>query len=223
MRPESRLLRAGLSKTYSVFSNMAALRLARLEMLSEHLLRRERVFRDRTNPMDAFSEEELQRRVRFGRDGIVFLVEFLRSEIEHPTCRSGALSSELQVMLALKFFASGCFLITAGDVIGAHESTASRTVRRVASSGKPLSNHLFSTACFSRQLYRRRDHPRFLSSWPSPRQVRGVQGCFYAVAGFPRVVGAIDGTHVRIQAPGEHEEAYVNRHFYHSINVELTK
>ncbi|XP_070379282.1 putative nuclease HARBI1 [Dermacentor albipictus] len=181
---------------------MTALRLARLEMLAEHLLRRERVFRDRTNPLDAFSEEELQRRVRFGRDGIVFFAEFLRSEIEHPTCRSGALSAELQVMLALKFFASGCFLITAGDVIGAHESTASRTVRRVASSG---------------------DHPRFLSSWPSPREVRGVQGCFYAVAGFPRVVGAIDGTHVRIQAPGEHEEAYVNRHFYHSINVELTK
>ncbi|XP_050048346.3 putative nuclease HARBI1 [Dermacentor andersoni] len=182
---------------------MAALRLARLEMLSEHLLRRGRVFRDRTNPLDAFSEEELQRRVRFGRDGIVFFVEFLRSEIEHPTCGSGALNAELQVMLALKFFASGCFLITAGDVIGAHESTASRTVRRVALA-----------------LVRRRRH---WISWPSPRQVRGVQGCFYAVAGFPRVVGAIDGTHVRIQAPGEHEEAYVNRHFYHSINVELTK
>ncbi|XP_070385016.1 putative nuclease HARBI1 [Dermacentor albipictus] len=203
MRPESSLLRAGLSKTYSVFSNMAALRLARLEMLAEHLLRRERVFRDRTNPLDAFSEEELQRRVRFGRDGIVFLAEFLRSEIEHPTCRSGALSAELQVMLALKFFASGCFLITAGDVICAHESTATRTVRRVASSGKRP--------------------PSFFSSWPSPRQMRGVQGCSYAVAGFPRVVGAIDGTHVWIQAPGEHEEAYVNRHFYHSINVELTK
>ncbi|XP_070397508.1 putative nuclease HARBI1 [Dermacentor albipictus] len=162
---------------------MAALRLARLEMLAEHLLRRERVFRDRTNPLDAFSEEELQRRVRFGRDGIVFFAEFLRSEIEHPTCRSGALSAELQVMLALKFFASGCFLITAGDVIGAHESTASRTVRRVASS-------------VGRRLER---------------------------CGESRVVGAIDGTHVRIQAPGEHEEAYVNRHFYHSINVELTK
>ncbi|XP_070395480.1 putative nuclease HARBI1 [Dermacentor albipictus] len=196
---------------------MAALRLARLEMLSEHLLRRERVFRDRTNPLDAFSEEELQRRVRFGRDGIVFLVEFLRSEIEYPTRQSGALSAELQVMLVLKFFASGCFLITAGDVIGAHESTASRTVRRVASSADDMrscvmvSTSLTLHTCAS------------LNIWPSPRQVRGVQGCFYAVAGFPRVAGAIDGTHVRIQAPGEHEEAYVNRHFYHSINVELTK
>lgn len=34
-------------------------------------------------------------------------------------------------------------------------------------------------------------------------------------------MGAIDGTHVRIQAPEEHEEAYVNRHFYHSVNVQL--
>ncbi|CAN7937163.1 unnamed protein product, partial [Ixodes hexagonus] len=39
--------------------------------------------------------------------------------------------------------------------------------------------------------------------------------------GFPSVVGAIDGTHVRIQVPPLHEEAYVNRHFYHSINVQL--
>lgn len=41
------------------------------------------------------------------------------------------------------------------------------------------------------------------------------------MAGFPLVVGAIDGTHVRIQAPHVHEEAYVNRHRYHSINVQV--
>ncbi|XP_064464165.1 putative nuclease HARBI1 [Ornithodoros turicata] len=41
------------------------------------------------------------------------------------------------------------------------------------------------------------------------------------LAGFPRVVGAVDGTHVRIQAPSEHEGSYVNRKNYHSINVQL--
>ena len=43
---------------------------------------------------------------------------------------------------------------------------------------------------------------------------------FYELAHFPGVVGLVDGTHVRIQKPSEHEADYVNRHFYHSINVQ---
>ncbi|XP_046873620.1 putative nuclease HARBI1 [Hypomesus transpacificus] len=43
---------------------------------------------------------------------------------------------------------------------------------------------------------------------------------FHAIAGFPNVVGAIDGTHVRLQAPSSDEHLYVNRKGYHSINVQ---
>lgn len=43
---------------------------------------------------------------------------------------------------------------------------------------------------------------------------------FFAIAGFPNVIGAIDGTHIRIQAPATHEHLYVNRKGYHSINVQ---
>ncbi|XP_017481323.1 PREDICTED: putative nuclease HARBI1 [Rhagoletis zephyria] len=34
-------------------------------------------------------------------------------------------------------------------------------------------------------------------------------------------VGAIDRTHVSIMSPKNHEEAYVNHHGYHSINVQM--
>ncbi|CAN7949043.1 unnamed protein product [Ixodes pacificus] len=34
-------------------------------------------------------------------------------------------------------------------------------------------------------------------------------------------MGAVDGTHIWIQAPQVHEEVYVNCHLYHSINVQL--
>lgn len=34
-------------------------------------------------------------------------------------------------------------------------------------------------------------------------------------------IGAIDCTHVSILAPKSHEEAYVNHHGYHSINVQM--
>ena len=45
---------------------------------------------------------------------------------------------------------------------------------------------------------------------------------FFKIAGFPSVIAAIDGTHIRIIAPHEHEEQYVNRKHYHSVNVQAT-
>jgi hypothetical protein len=46
-----------------------------------------------------------------------------------------------------------------------------------------------------------------------------MQG-FYGIANFPNIVGAIDGTHVRIKSPSTDEYLYVNRKNYHSINVQ---
>lgn len=39
--------------------------------------------------------------------------------------------------------------------------------------------------------------------------------------GFPGVIGCIDGTHVAIVRPNDHEETYFNRKNYHSLNVLL--
>jgi len=43
---------------------------------------------------------------------------------------------------------------------------------------------------------------------------------FHAAAGFPNVLGAIDGMHIAIKAPSNHEEAFVNRKGVHTINVQ---
>ncbi|KAM7315742.1 putative nuclease HARBI1 [Ixodes scapularis] len=130
------------------------------------MLGRQRVFRDRLNPLEEFDEDALQQRFRFGRAGIMFLAETLRPDLERSTRRSCALSAEQQVIVALQFYATGNFLITAGDYVH-------------------------------------------------------VQEQFFDVAGLPCVVGAVDGTHIRIQGPRVHEEVYVNRHLYHSINVQV--
>ncbi|XP_040073855.1 putative nuclease HARBI1 [Ixodes scapularis] len=113
----------------------------------------------------------------------MYIADVLASDLTRPTRRNHATPVLIQVLLALKFFATGTFLITAGDFLHLHESTTSR--------------------------------------WPTAAEVPELQRQFYAVDGFPGVVGAIDGTHVRIQGPPLHEEVFVNRHFYHSINVQL--
>ncbi|XP_048879280.1 putative nuclease HARBI1 [Brienomyrus brachyistius] len=41
------------------------------------------------------------------------------------------------------------------------------------------------------------------------------------IAGFPGVVGVIDGTHICIITPSENEDVFVNRKRFHSINTQL--
>ena len=44
---------------------------------------------------------------------------------------------------------------------------------------------------------------------------------FFNIAGFPGVIGAIDGTHIPILAPSEFEETFVIRKNNHSINTQV--
>ena len=47
-----------------------------------------------------------------------------------------------------------------------------------------------------------------------------IKNEFYIRGGFPGVVGCVDGTHVRLQAPTQNENNYVNRKGFHFINVQ---
>ncbi|KYN21843.1 PREDICTED: putative nuclease HARBI1 [Trachymyrmex cornetzi] len=44
---------------------------------------------------------------------------------------------------------------------------------------------------------------------------------FQRSCGFPNIIGAIDGTHIKIRAPTEDSNSYVNRKGFHSINLQL--
>ena len=57
-------------------------------------------------------------------------------------------------------------------------------------------------------------------SWPSPLEIQEVKRGFYDKGGFPGVIGCLDATHERIQAPSANESDFVNRKGFHSINVQ---
>lgn len=57
-------------------------------------------------------------------------------------------------------------------------------------------------------------------TWLTDAEVAEVKNSFYRRGGFPCVIGCVDGSHIRIQAPNEHENVYVNRKGFHSINVQ---
>lgn len=108
---------------------MEAIRRHRLHVFMQRSLARQRVFRDRRNPFEIYDDQELYERFRFDRRAIFTIVDLVREEMARKTRRSCAVSVELQVLVALKFLASGTFLISCGDIIHVHVSTASRIVR----------------------------------------------------------------------------------------------
>jgi hypothetical protein len=46
---------------------------------------------------------------------------------------------------------------------------------------------------------------------PTQQELGQVMQGFHDLAGFPNVIGAVDGTHVRIKSPSTGEHLYVNR------------
>ena len=49
------------------------------------------------------------------------------------------------------------------------------------------------------------------------RRIVEIHDGFEEINGFPRVIGAVDGCHIRIRTPSSHPDAYLNRLRYHSI------
>ncbi|ERL88142.1 hypothetical protein D910_05530 [Dendroctonus ponderosae] len=123
-------------------------------------------------------------------------------KIKAPTLRNKAISPATKVFLALRFYATGSMLITAGDFTGVSKTSSCNIVTQVTDAIARL-----------RPIYVRfpETHAAILST----------QETFYGIARFSYVVGAIDCTHVRIQSPGGNEaERYRNRKGYFSRNVQ---
>lgn len=89
-----------------------------------------------------------------------------------------------------------------GDFLGIHKSTASRAIKLV-----------------SRTLATLR--PEYINFPETIEERNGVVQGFYNIARFPRVIGAIDCTHIKIRSPGGHDaEIYRNRKRFFSLNVQ---
>ena len=97
------------------------------------LLRHKRNFNLNENLLDGLSEAEVKSRYRFSRNSIQFISDTLAADLERPTGRNCALKPQEQVLVALRFFASGSFLEVVGDTVGGiPKCTVSRIVSRVS-------------------------------------------------------------------------------------------
>ena len=70
-------------------------------------------------------------RARVNRAEILAMVDEVRDAVEHPATRHGSLPALLQVLVALRFYATGRFQNMVAEMVGIDQSTASRTIHRV--------------------------------------------------------------------------------------------
>lgn len=89
-----------------------------------------------------------------------------------------------QLLLTIRFYATGQFYVATGDFGGIHKTTAGRIIKRVTNALVTLRERLI----------------KFPEDEEGKREIKAG---FYGLARFPNVIGAVDGTHIPIQSRGK--------------------
>lgn len=165
-----------------------------VESSDDEVVIQHKQFKRQFNAFSEYSDTEFYCRYRFSKAAVIALVD--RLDIKHQTKRNYALSGKDQVLLALRYYATGSYQQIIGDSFGGiSQPTISRVITNV-------SNSLCDKIDQFIQL-------------PNDYYAQQCKIKFSEIAGFPGVVSCIDGTHIRILKPPENENNYVNRKSYH--------
>ncbi|XP_067659984.1 putative nuclease HARBI1 [Haliotis asinina] len=163
-----------------------------------------RVFRPRKDIFTAYNDTELISRYRLDSGGMKFVTDLVRNELTSPTKRNMAIDADSKVAITLRYLATGKMQLCNGDDFGVSQPTVSNVI-----------TDTLNALCTPQLI------GRFIRMPINRQEIQHHQRQFHEIGGFPGVVGVIDGTHVRIISPTEHENEYVNRKIFHSLNVQV--
>ncbi|KAJ8710653.1 hypothetical protein PYW08_009168 [Mythimna loreyi] len=172
------------------------------EYFDSHTIpRRNPVYRERINYMELLDETDFRVRFRLTKKAVMFVYSIVEKAISVLYLQKGknrAIRPITRLLLTLRFYATGSFLTVVGDFSGVSKASASRIVYLVSQAIARL----------------RSEFIRFTTN------TQEIQQEFYNIAKFPRLIGAIDCTHVPIKSPGGNSaEDWRNRKSQFSYNV----
>lgn len=159
--------------------------------------------RDESDPF-ALPDNRFIDLYRLNKDLVHYLFETLMPYLQENR-RSTRLCPQIRILIALRFFATGNYQRGIGEefLLSASQQAVSRCITEIAYSVVAnLANEWIK--------------------FPTTNQRKmEIKGRFMEKAGFPGIIGAVDGTHVAIIAPREQEHIYVNRKLFHAKNVQI--
>lgn len=133
--------------------------------------------------MDNWDDLDFFARFRMRKATFLMVLHLISPLLQYPQPRPRYVTPEQQLLITLRFLASGSMQLTTADVVNVSQSTVSRVLRKVCDA---MLEHFHSYI-----------------KMPETHEERQQSATeFYRFAEFPRTIGAIDCTHVKIQSPG---------------------
>ncbi|KAJ8668807.1 hypothetical protein QAD02_000066 [Eretmocerus hayati] len=158
--------------------------------------------RDYQNPFENWREHEFLHRYRFSKHVVMhYILPSIRDALDIANSNRGLpVSPEIQLAIALRYYATNRFQKANGDIHGYSQSTVCLIVRRVSVALAGLFNQIV-------QLPSREE------------QILNAQ-LFYNYAGMRSIYALIDGVLIRIASPGKAiAEIFRCRNGYFALNV----
>ncbi len=142
------------------------------------------------NPLDILDDMAIIGRYHLPRGQIAQLLNRIGPQLMHATRRNFALSPEVQLLAALRFYATGSLLQVLGDGLGLSDASVSRAVQAVTIALLPLAA----------------EHIKF----PASRQdITEIQQYFFTHHHIPQVIREIDGSLIPILTPSVDGHVYI--------------
>ncbi|CAI6353257.1 unnamed protein product [Macrosiphum euphorbiae] len=155
--------------------------------------RRPRIFYERVNYCELYDDHDFINRFRISKATFSMVLRLIENEISPPSQRNRAILAPCKLYMLLRYLATGSFLLAISDFVGVSESSACRYIHQTC-----------------RAIAKQK--PKFMAFPMNDVDTKRVFTGFYNRSRFPRVIGAIDCTHIKIQSPGgDNGETFRNR------------
>ncbi|KAJ8318371.1 hypothetical protein KUTeg_003462 [Tegillarca granosa] len=84
-------------------------------MLAIRAFRRRRTFRERIDPIQQYDDIDFLERYRFTKNSVVKIFDIVKNDLTYMTARNNPVSPMVQVLAALRYYATGSFQLVTGD------------------------------------------------------------------------------------------------------------
>ncbi|KAJ8958607.1 hypothetical protein NQ318_016328 [Aromia moschata] len=139
----------------------------------------------------------------FSKNVVRTILNEIRNYIPNIVRRNCDIDPLTQLLITLRFYGTGDIYIVMGDFVGIHKTTAGRIIKHVTEAILHL-------------------RPNYIYLPRNQQELHKLQVNFKNVAQFPRIIGAIDCTHIKRLSPGGPQaEFFRNRKGVFSLNVQV--
>ncbi|XP_066585512.1 putative nuclease HARBI1 [Prorops nasuta] len=164
--------------------------------------RRPRILRIRRNWLEIYDDVDFEKRFRLTKENTYIVLQKIEHKLRHDTERNNAIPPVIQLLVFLRFTATGSFILNVADYFGISKTSAEVIICNVSLAIANL-------------------HREYIKFPSEPDNILKNKVGNFNLSGFIRVIGAIDCIHVRIKSYGGTEsELFRNRKGFYSINVQ---